>query len=62
MVGQSKVGTWVKNVSASTRLGSWNGTRKQIFFATADAKLAALFQRKFEFLGEERFKKTVLAR
>lgn len=38
------------------------GTRKQIFFATADAKFAALFQRKFEFLGEERFKKIVLAR
>ena len=38
------------------------GTRKQIFFATADAKLAALFQRKFEFLGPERFKKIVLSR
>lgn len=38
------------------------GTRKQIFFATADAKLAALFQRKFEFLGGDRFKKIVLAR
>ncbi|PZW98148.1 chromosome segregation protein [Pseudomonas sp. 478] len=37
-------------------------TRKQIFFATADARLAALFQRKFEFLGSERFKKIVLAR
>lgn len=37
-------------------------TRKQIFFATADAKLAALFQRKFEFLGNERFKKIVLPR
>jgi exonuclease SbcC len=36
--------------------------RKQIFFATADAKLAALFQRKFEFLGAERFKKIVLSR
>ena len=36
--------------------------RKQIFFATADAKLAALFQRKFEFLGESRFKKIVLSR
>lgn len=36
--------------------------RKQIFFATADAKLAALFQRKFEFLGENRFKKIVLSR
>jgi DNA repair protein SbcC/Rad50 len=37
-------------------------TRKQIFFATADARLAALFQRKFEFLGSERFKKIVLSR
>lgn len=36
--------------------------RKQIFFATADAKLAALFQRKFEFLGADRFKKIVLSR
>jgi chromosome segregation protein len=38
------------------------GERKQIFFATADARLAALFQRKFEFLGDERFKKIVLTR
>ncbi len=38
------------------------GTRKQIFFATADARLAALFQRKFEFLGPERFKKIVFSR
>lgn len=37
-------------------------TRKQIFFATADARLAALFQRKFEFLGSERFKKIILTR
>lgn len=36
------------------------GERKQIFFATADARLAALFQRKFEFLGDERFRKIVL--
>jgi chromosome segregation protein len=36
--------------------------RKQVFFATADARLAALFQRKFEFLGNERFKKIVLSR
>ena len=36
------------------------GERKQIFFATADARLAALFQRKFEFLGDERFKKIML--
>ncbi|OCR24201.1 hypothetical protein AFK24_15755 [Pseudomonas syringae] len=35
--------------------------RKQVFFATADARLAALFQRKFEFLGNERFKKIVLS-
>jgi exonuclease SbcC len=34
---------------------------KQIFFATADARLAALFERKFEFLGEERFRKILLA-
>ncbi|WP_291013914.1 ABC transporter ATP-binding protein, partial [Hydrogenophaga sp.] len=33
------------------------GSRKQVFFATADARLAALFQRKFEFLGEQRFKR-----
>lgn len=37
------------------------GTRRQIFFATADAKLAALFQKKFEFLGA-RYKKIVLNR
>ena len=36
-------------------------SRKQVFFATADARLAALFQRKFEFLGEERFRKIVLS-
>jgi chromosome segregation protein len=30
--------------------------RRQVFFATADARLAALFQRKFEFLGD-RFKR-----
>jgi len=33
---------------------------KQVFFATADIRLAALFQRKFEFLGEERFKRISL--
>ena len=33
------------------------GSRKQVFFSTADARLAALFQRKFEFLGEQRFKR-----
>jgi chromosome segregation protein len=37
------------------------GTRRQIFFATADAKVAALFQKKFEFLGD-RFKKITLVR
>lgn len=36
--------------------------RKQVFFATADARLAALFQRKFEFLGEQRFKRINLGR
>lgn len=36
-------------------------TNKQIFFATADDKLAALFQKKFEFLGE-RYKKIILPR
>jgi chromosome segregation protein len=34
---------------------------KQIFFATADIRLAALFERKFEFLGNERFRKVSLA-
>lgn len=38
-----------------------NGTR-QIFFATANDKLAALFERKFEFLGPERFQKINLTR
>ena len=33
---------------------------KQVFFATADIRLAALFQRKFEFLGGERFKRISL--
>lgn len=37
-------------------------SHKQIFFATADARFAALFQRKFEFLGAERFKRIVLSR
>lgn len=35
-------------------------SRKQVFFATADARLAAIFQRKFEFLGDKRFRKVVL--
>lgn len=34
---------------------------KQVFFATADIRLAALFERKFEFLGAERFRKVSLA-
>ena len=34
--------------------------QKQVFFATADIRLAALFQRKFEFLGGERFKRISL--
>jgi len=33
---------------------------RQVFFATADARLAALFQRKFEFLGSDRFKRISL--
>lgn len=32
-------------------------SRKQVFFATADARLAALFQRKFEFLGPDRYRR-----
>lgn len=35
-------------------------SRKQVFFATADIRLAALFQRKFEFLGDHRFKRLSL--
>jgi len=35
---------------------------RQIFFATADVRLAALFQRKFEFLGRDHFRKIVLPR
>jgi len=37
------------------------GSRKQIFFATADIRLAALFQRKFDFLGDKYFKRITLA-
>lgn len=33
---------------------------KQVFFATADIRLAAIFQRKFEFLGGDRFKRISL--
>jgi len=36
-------------------------TNKQIFFATADSKLAALFEKKFEFLGK-RYKRIVLTK
>lgn len=36
--------------------------KRQIFFATADVRLAALFQRKFEFLGRDHFRKIVLPR
>jgi exonuclease SbcC len=36
--------------------------RKQIFFATADTRVAALFQKKFEFLGQERFRQIFLSR
>ena len=32
-------------------------SRRQVFFATADARLAALFQRKFEFLGPNRYRR-----
>lgn len=35
--------------------------RKQIFFATADTRVAALFQKKFEFLGE-RYRQITLTR
>ena len=35
-------------------------SRKQIFFATADIRLAALLQRKFEFMGSNRFKRISL--
>lgn len=36
--------------------------RRQIFFATADEKLAALFAHKFSFLGEEGFRTHILTR
>lgn len=35
--------------------------RRQIFFATANAKIASLFERKCDFLGDD-FKKIVLTR
>jgi len=31
--------------------------RRQIFFATADDKLATLFERKFDFMGPEAFRR-----
>ena len=36
--------------------------KRQIFFATANEKLAVLFERKFDFLGEEEFRKYDLQR
>lgn len=36
--------------------------QRQIFFATANDKLAALFERKFDFLGAERFRRINLER
>lgn len=36
-------------------------SKKQVFFATADARVAALFTRKFGFLGDD-FKRIDLAR
>lgn len=36
--------------------------RKQIFFATADTRVAALFQKKFEFLGESHYRQISLSR
>jgi DNA repair protein SbcC/Rad50 len=36
--------------------------RRQIYFATANDKLTTLFERKFDFLGEERFRRFDLRR
>ena len=36
--------------------------KRQIFFATANEKIASLFERKFDFLGSVDFRKYVLAR
>jgi hypothetical protein len=36
--------------------------KRQIFFATANDKLATLFQRKFDFLGAEGFRRFDLSR
>lgn len=33
------------------------GERRQLFFATANDKLATLFERKFDFLGPEKFRR-----
>jgi exonuclease SbcC len=35
---------------------------RQIFFATANDKLATLFERKFDFLGESKFRRFNLSR
>jgi len=37
-------------------------SRRQIFFATADSRVAALFEKKFAFLGPDRFKRIELSR
>ncbi|MBB5371401.1 MULTISPECIES: hypothetical protein [unclassified Janthinobacterium] len=37
-------------------------SRRQIFFATADSRVAALFEKKFAFLGQEKFQRIDLAR
>lgn len=37
-------------------------SRRQIFFATADSRVAALFEKKFAFLGSEKFRRIDLAR
>lgn len=36
--------------------------RRQLFFATANDKLATLFERKFDFLGSEKFRRINLYR
>ena len=36
--------------------------RRQIFFATANDKLATLFERKFDFLGSKEFRRFNLSR
>ena len=37
-------------------------SRRQIFFATADSRVAELFEKKFAFLGPEKFQRIDLAR